>query len=118
MSTRCCVNIKQAFRKTKGSDTVVKSVMLYHHHDGYPEGVGYDLKQRLEKHKGRWDIDEIANELIKDTGDEYEYTAYNHTDIEYMYVIDCSARTLKCFYGNLITYEDNNIFRGDEVPIP
>ena len=97
MSTRCCVQVKQTFGEAQDADKEVRSVMLYHHHDGYPQGVGYDLWRRLIKYTGSWDIDWLVNHLIKDPEDEYEYTAFNHTDIEYLYVIDCSAKTLKCY---------------------
>lgn len=95
MSTRCCVKVIKEF------DSGIKEVMLYHHHDGYPEGVGYDLKNRAEHwaktHPGNsWNIDDIVNTLIKDAEDEYEYTAYNHIDIEYLYTIDCNKMTIKC----------------------
>lgn len=96
MSTRCCVKVVKHF-----TDKTAE-VMLYHHHDGYPEGVGVDLVNRSPKWKGpfqdrnEWDIDEVVNSLIKDQADEYEYTAYNHIDIEYLYTIDCDAMTIKC----------------------
>lgn len=107
MSTRCCIEVKQTFKKEENGPFEVKSVMLYHHHDGYPQGVGYDLWSRLSKYTGNWDIDEIVNHLIKDPEDEYEYTAFNHTDIEYLYVINCSSRTLKCYKCEWI-FEDEN----------
>lgn len=97
MSTRCCVQVKQTFGEEQDADKEVRSVMIYHHWDGYPSGVGYDLWQRLRKYKGNWDIDEVVNGLLKDPNDSYEYTAFNHTDIDYLYVIDCSAKTLKCY---------------------
>ncbi len=122
MSTRCCVKVVQKF------GDITKECMLYHHHDGYPEGVGRDLKDRFKPEvqafsRYTWDIDEIANKLIKDQDDEYEYTAYNHTDIEYLYTIDCNAKTIKCNEVQWI-YEDENgnvvdkSEIGDEVPIP
>ena len=98
MSTRCCVKVVKHF-----TDKTAE-VMLYHHHDGYPEGVGADLVKRskkfwdpfLNRGNGGWDIDKVVNSLIKDQTDEYEYTAYNHVDIEYLYTIDCDAMTIKC----------------------
>ena len=96
MSTRCCVKVVKHFTNKTAEG------MLYHHHDGYPEGVGVDLVNRSKKWKGpfqdrpEWDIDEVVNSLIKDQTDEYEYTAYNHVDIEYLYTIDCDTMTIKC----------------------
>ena len=103
MSTRCCVKVMRDFENDRK-----EIVTLYHHHDGYPSGVGFDLLKRSEKWKNGnypWDIDTIVNSLIKDDKDEYEYTAYNHSDIEYMYIINCNKKTIKC-YECVWVYED------------
>lgn len=98
MSTRCCVKVIKSF---EGKTAKTAEVMLYHHYDGYPEGVGADLVERSAKwsktypERG-WDIDDIVNGLVKDDSDCYEYTAYNHIDIEYLYTIDCNNMTIKC----------------------
>ena len=95
MSTRCCVKVVKKF-----NDDNVKEVMIYHHHDGYPEGVGADLvnrsKEKWDKYANGWDIDLIVNDLVKDTDEEYEITCYNHVDIEYLYTIDCDNKDIKC----------------------
>ena len=123
MSTRCCVKVVKHF------ENKTAEVMIYHHHDGYPEGVGVDLVKRSKKWKGpfqdrkEWDIDDVVNSLIKDQTDEYEYTAYNHCDIEFLYTIDCDTMTIKCNECNMI-FEDENGNRvwenevGAEVQIP
>ena len=98
MSTRCMVKI---------TDTRESEITLYHHHDGYPEGVGFDLMHRSETWK-YWNIDAIANELVKDTSDEYEITVYDHVDSEYVYTIDCKTKTIKC----------EKYSTGEEVAIP
>ena len=94
MSTRCIVEIKDSSIKK------LKPIVLYHHHDGYISGVGYDLLDRfLDTETKKLDIDcidTVANKLIKDTEDEYEVTTYNHVDIEYKYTIDCGQKTLRC----------------------
>lgn len=87
MSTRCNILIKH---------TGYNDIILYHHHDGYPQGVGYDLHCRLKKIEGRWYETDIANNLVKDTEDEYEITSCIHGDIDYLYTIDCNTKTLKC----------------------
>lgn len=87
MSTRCNIIIKGM-----GSQDII----LYHHHDGYPQGVGYDLKTRLDKIQGRWYKSDIANFLVKDADDEYEITTCIHTDIDYLYTIDCDNSRLQC----------------------
>ena len=124
MSTRCCVKVVQSWGE--GENKITRECMLYHHHDGYPEGVGRDLKRRFKPQTtftSGWDIDCIVNDLIKDPDDEYEYTAYDHTDIEYLYTIDCNKMTIKCNECQWIFEDENgNVVDenevGDEVPIP
>lgn len=96
MSTRCNIIIKDRWNRR---------VILYHHFDGYPEGVGADLKKYLSKWES-WQIRShgmryIANELVKNTAglndDGYEITAGIHGDIEYLYVINCKTGTLRCW---------------------
>ena len=102
MSTRCNIIIKDRRHR----------VILYHHHDGYPEGVGSDLKKYLSKFEdwqirqhGRW---EIANDLVKDKAglndDGYEVTMALHTDIDYCYVINCVSGTLLCYSCSRLGY--------------
>lgn len=123
MSTRCCVKVIESWGE--GEAKITRECMLYHHHDGYPEGVGHDLKRRFVPGdtKYPWDIDTIVNDLIKDPDDEYEFTALDHTDIEYLYTIDCNAKTIKCNkcrwvfedeHGNVVDKSEI----GEEVPIP
>lgn len=89
MSTRCNIIVKSEYEEWP-------DIILYHHHDGYPSGVGYDLFSRLQKINGSWFSDDIANLLVKDTKDEYEITVAIHGDIEYLYTIDCKNKTLVC----------------------
>lgn len=117
MSTRCCIEVVQTFGNGEGDNR--KSCMLYHHHDGYPEGVGMDLKRRFipDDTKYSWDIDTIVNSLIKDKDDEYEFTAFKHGDIEYLYVINCNEQTIKCFKWEWGIWPNPGKL-GEEVPIP
>lgn len=81
-----------------------KSVKLYHHHDGYISGVGFDLLERfgkkLDDPKYFISGSDMANILVKDADDEYEITLGNHTDIEYQYTIDIDARTITAVAGD------------------
>lgn len=86
MSTRCQIKVTY----------LDKEVLIYHHHDGYPEGVGYDLVQRQKK-LNTWNGSEIVNDLVKDTKDEYEVAFLVHTDIDYWYEIDCNCHTIRCW---------------------
>ena len=92
MSTRC--NIKIIDKDCE--------VILYHHHDGYPAGVGEDLfnkfNDKLKDKNCRLWAEDVANSLIKDPDDdEYEWTSDILGDIEYLYEIDLIKRELRCF---------------------
>ena len=109
MSTRTQIRI---FSKVENS---VKSIDLYHHHDGYPEGVGFDLVTRLSQMRN-WYVSEIANTLIKDVKDEYELTLGNHTDVDYLYEIDTNEQTVTCFRFGYNKYcEATNNSNGNET---
>lgn len=77
---------------------------LYHHCDGYPEGVGFDLMDRFYndmlkmKELGRklW-FDDVANRIVKDPDDRYEITGVEHGDIEYEYIVDLVKNEIRCF---------------------
>ena len=93
MSTRCNVIIKNATER----------VQMYHHHDGYPDGVGQDLEEyfkELEKEEVAHTPAAIADYLCADERqDEYEReaeTTHLHGDIEYLYVIDLDDDTINC----------------------
>ena len=102
MSTRCNIIIKDGPSR----------IILYHHPDGYPMGVGTELRGYLERihawHKGLHSAEHIANYLVKGRipaplastphdDDEYELTSGLHGDVEYVYVINLRAATLRCY---------------------
>ena len=103
MSTRCNIIIKDGAER----------IYLYHHHDGYPLGVGTELQDYLQRKWGEswrtcWYGTSIANHLVKGhinyplaqephEDDEYEVTYGLHGDVEYVYVINCRARTIRCY---------------------
>lgn len=108
MSTRCEVRIVEQLSWKKQP----LEIKLYHHHDGYPEGVGQDLINLCEKHYKRvdkmfmfQDASHLANLLIKKADDEYELTQYRHIDIEYLYIIDINKGTITC---KSVYYKDWN----------
>jgi hypothetical protein len=102
MSTRCDIIIKD-YGTYEGKAWKVQS-KLYHHHDGYPEGVGaFLIKEVLPKLEKSNNIscDDISNSLIKHKEDnEFECTAYNHVDIEYRYIIDIPKKEIRCLKGH------------------
>lgn len=82
MSTRATILIRQESRNTH--------IRIYHHTDGYPDGVGADIKHALETQGARWDACRIANQMLKGLNgfDEYyEITFCQHGDEEYAYLI-------------------------------
>lgn len=87
MSTRCNIVIK-ATDLDNGQRNEWARVILYHHHDGYPEWMGKRLTEFIENFKGR-DINDLTNLLLKDNQDAgYEWTNVLHGDIEYLYTIE------------------------------
>ena len=105
MSTRANVVIKKT---EKNGD--VSYAQLYHHHVGYCSGVGKDLSEYMaeidvmpdeEKKNVLKDPVSLAKWLSHDDRyDEYEYegTSVNlHGDIEYLYVIDLTNKTITCY---------------------
>jgi len=114
MSTRCNIRIV---------DESGNEVMLYHHYDGYPEGVGKQLDLLMQAGafgnfpcsegianklvKWNFKFDELKknlekkgvnpNELVCDD-DGYDVTCGLHGDIEYIYII-------KLAYGEFASLE-------------
>lgn len=101
MSTRATIKIIAQEPNTEY--TMRTSMWLYHHCDGYPSGVGSDLKKylaNLSKRSKTWEMRTIVNELvdgdiINDNG--YELTNCQHGDEEYAYLISCKEKTIKCY---------------------
>lgn len=113
MSTRCNIIIKDDSSK----------LYFYRHSDGYPEVTGKDLKDFVKGYNGklRTNVGQSAGWLIVhghlsaiesriksqakygDVGSlyawkvgDYEPTDCVHGDIDYLYTIDLSSRTLTC----------------------
>lgn len=88
MSTRCQIKVI-----ANG-----KELMLYHHCDGYPEGVGMCLLKLMERYKDgkqyRSDADDLLNLMI--TKGDFEITFANHGDIEFLYEMNFDKKTVTC----------------------
>lgn len=96
MSTRCNILVQDN----------TGSYQLYHHCDGYPEGVGEELKDYLNTEEFSLEAHEFALELESwDSSYEYEgKDATLHGDIDYLYKINLEDGTLTCLdmNGNVI----------------
>lgn len=104
MSTRCNIVIK------KGDDTLY----LYHHFDGYPEGVGGELLDLRDMLKSDMTPQDVHYSLVYLYGDEYELTDRLHGDIEYVYFIklnDDNAEITfsKCVRKNPMKYSEYSL---------
>jgi len=66
---------------------------LYHHCDGYPEGVGYCLLKILKMYKG-WGASILVNQMIKKGN--FEITFGRHNDIEYYYELNFDKEVVNC----------------------
>lgn len=84
MSTRTVVKIKNG----------KQCCYLYHHYDGYFEGVGYCLAKIMCKYVQR-SLEQAADYVIKMImAGSFELTLYNHVDIEYYYEMDFTKGTV------------------------
>lgn len=107
MGTRSVIRIQEAWENENGKKKAIKHD-IYHHYDGYIEGVGFTLldmflNKDTKKLDIRADIDFVANFLIKDKkniDNTFEITAYNHVDIEYFYLIDVNNKTVEAWHVN------------------
>ena len=105
MSTRCVVRLID--------EKLNKQIDLYHHYDGYVEGVGFEIIDTFfDKENKKFvlpnDIADIANKLIKSETDKYfEITLSNHCDIEYLYTIKVNTKGQVYMYAqNVNNWED------------
>lgn len=121
MATRCNIIIKRENEPM---------YQLYHHYDGYTDGVGNELLDMLQT-KSLKNTQGVIDYILQDDG--YEYEGINgedcklHGDIEYLYVIDLANSMLYAYavdlWGNGIA-ADTEIINGNAcimrkyTPIP
>lgn len=75
-----------------------KEVMLYHHCDGYPEGVGFCLLKILKKNHNGWREDELVSRMVRKGN--FEITFGKHCDIEYYYELNFDKEQVICMEVN------------------
>lgn len=102
MSTRCNVIIKEDDNKF---------FQLYHHHDGYPDGVGTDLEDYIKLmdkdclSNGEKFVNFLCDPLRQDEY-EFEGTSINpHDDIEFLYFIDLQKHEIYCYSIDLVNWD-------------
>lgn len=98
MSTRCHIVV----RETEETDNAIYLCehYIYHHCDGYPEGVGSELKKILESCPS-YDWETIMEKILG-YDSQYEEDRGIHGDEEYIYEIDAenTYAILKCYSSN------------------
>lgn len=102
MSTRCAliVNERSKWKKDRPLEEVFR---LYRHCDGYPEGMGQDLKSicaRYQKENERKSWSQYLLEKLSALCTyEMEPAGAHHGDLEFLYRIDVdgSEMTLSCY---------------------
>lgn len=107
MGTRCTIRVQETWENENGKKKAIKHD-IYHHYDGYIEGVGFTLLDMFLNKDSlkldiKQDIDYVANFIIKDKkglDNTFEITAYNHIDIEYFYLIDVTTKTIEAWHVN------------------
>lgn len=77
-------------------DDLGNKKILYHHFDGYPKGVGAELQMYLSHLTDDIDDPENLSDFICLQSKEYVPRNYTNDDIDYLYTINTSARTLNC----------------------
>ena len=92
MSTRANIFIRNDFDDNE-------KVVIYHHRDGYPEGVGKDLTNILhkfnkEKH-ANVSKEELASFICNNDSDFRIITPFEAADAEYIYEINLAKRSVK-----------------------
>lgn len=106
MSTRAHIRIQDKDERN--------TCFIYHHCDGYPEGVGEELKEMMDSMAKckEWTPD-FVHRSITNSDDSYEDAPEGqHGDEEYAYLIDCDSRTLTCYavgWDEEYPWNDNNI---------
>jgi len=103
MSTRCALVVRESnvWEPGRPYEEVLR---LYRHCDGYPEGMGNDLKRICksyfdESRRTSWS-QWLVSELAKICSYEIEPKSTVHGDLEYLYRIDVEERkiTVGCWH--------------------
>lgn len=99
---------------------MIGKIDLCHHYDGHPDSVGVDLKNVLDKLC--IDPECGCKDLIQDklglNDKTYAPAICLPKDVDYVYVIDCESRTIKC-YAHYYNESFEDCFKAErEIRIP
>jgi hypothetical protein len=75
----------------------------YHHHDGYPWGVGFDLVERVMENPKRFEFYDLRSVLTQDY--EKEELNVKHGDTEYFYEVIANDKGITITYKKRIFSE-------------
>ncbi len=89
MSTRATIKV------TKNNETLYR---IYHHCDGYPEGVGAELLYFFSNVEDEYWSSSKLEGILDSEAYEFEYNNVDmHGDEEYEYEIDLDKKTISCY---------------------
>ena len=110
MSTRAYIRIVKEGKE---------SIHFHHHCDGYPSGVGEELRQWLNEYPGEWNPEDVSR-YIHNRDASYQFIDNGPKwDHEYVYVVDCDTKRLSCFYKGITSVRDDvNEFNIDSLGDP
>ena len=74
----------------------IKEINIYHHCDGYPEGVGQELTNFASNNKVL-ESSKVFVEMLNEYDDAYRYTSDVHGDEDYIYLVDIPTKTITCY---------------------
>lgn len=96
MSTRCNIIVREINDNDKYSCT---EHYIYHYYDGYPDGVGSELREIL-KSCPSYDWETVMEKILK-YDCSYEEVSKIYRNEEYIYEIDTNGNCaiLKCYYS-------------------
>ncbi len=78
------------------------ALYLYHHCDGYPEGVGNELLELSNMLKSGMMPSDVYDTLVYLYGDYYEITNKLHGDIEYVYNIKLNEDNAEIIFNKCV----------------
>lgn len=90
---------------------------FYHHFDGYPKGVGLDIKEYLED-KEVWEFNKIICDInagFIGADPTYDMSKQIQGDENYIYLINCSNKEFKCYKNSKLTNNESDIFIDDNI---